>query len=74
MVFEKIVEVIGDTLGQSTEDITPETKFADMGIDSLDVTEIVMALEDEFGIEISLSDTKLQSVSDLVGLIEKIKG
>lgn len=74
MVFEKIVEIMGEKLGQNTDEITPETKFADMGIDSLDVTEIVMALEDSFEIEIELSDTKLESVSDLVELIDKIKG
>ena len=53
MEFEKIKEVIADVLDYSTDEITEETTFIDdLGADSLDVVQIVMQLEDIFGIEI----------------------
>ena len=50
--------------------ITMETKFADLGIDSLDVMELLMSLEEELGTEIEMGDNKVETVADLVKMIE----
>ncbi len=69
MVFEKIAGILAEKLDCDKADITLETKFADLGIDSLDITEIVMNLEDEFGVEIGM-DASIVSVALLVEKIE----
>lgn len=69
MVFEKIAQMIAEKIDCDVSEITPDTKFADLGIDSLDVTELVMNMEDEFGVEIPM-DTSVTKVSDLVAKIE----
>ena len=52
-VMERVKDIVADNLGVDREKITPETSFVnDLGADSLDTVELVMALEDEFGIEI----------------------
>lgn len=70
MVFEKIAQMIADKVDCDVSEITPDTKFSDLGIDSLDVTELVMNIEDEFQIEIPM-DTSMAQVSDLVAKIEE---
>jgi acyl carrier protein len=70
MVFEKIAQILAEKLDCDITDITSETKFADLGIDSLDITEIVMNLEDEFGFEIGV-DASIISVGLLVAKIEE---
>ena len=53
MVFEKIKNIIADQLGVVADDITLETNLTkDLEADSLDAVEIIMAIEDEFGVEI----------------------
>ena len=51
----------------------PESKFTDLGIDSLDTVELLMALEDEIGVEINL-DQKVLTLKDLDECIQKVKG
>ena len=51
-VFEKIRKIVADQLNVDVESITLETRFEDLNADSLDVVEVIMALEDEFGIAI----------------------
>ncbi|MBO4948294.1 MAG: acyl carrier protein [Peptococcaceae bacterium] len=51
-VFEKIKAIVADQLGVDPASITAETRFEDLNADSLDVVEVIMALEDEFGIAI----------------------
>ena len=51
-VFEKIRKIVADQLSVDVESITLETRFEDLNADSLDVVEVIMALEDEFGIAI----------------------
>ncbi len=69
MVFEKITGIIAEKISCDASTLTAETKFADLGIDSLDVTELVMNIEDEFSVELEV-DSSLQSVGDLVKLVE----
>ena len=72
-VFQKIVDTIVDAKGIDAASITPESNFKDLNVDSLDIAEMVMTLEDEFGITIELEEG-VTTVQDLVNLIERIKG
>lgn len=69
MTFEKVRELLADHLEISTEEITEETTFADLDVDSLDTVEIMMEMEDEFGIEIKPAEAG-KSVKELVAYIE----
>ena len=72
MEFEKIQKIISEVLGVDEDSITMETTFVDdLGADSLDVFQIIMALEEEFDIEIANEEAeKIVTVSDAV---EQIK-
>ena len=67
--FESIVKVISDYREMDPEEITLSTTFEDLALDSLDMTEILMGLEDEFGIAIE-PDEKLENVEQLVTFID----
>jgi acyl carrier protein len=71
--FERIKAIIVDQLGVDEAEVLPEAHFIDdLGADSLDTVELVMALEEEFGIEISDEDAeKIQTVGDAVKYIEE---
>lgn len=73
MVFEKVKERISDILGVDAEDVTMESSFIDdLGADSLDIVELIMALEEEFDIEIPDEEAeKIQSVGDVVDYIKE---
>ena len=70
--FEKIKQIIVDQLGVDDSEVTMEASFIDdLGADSLDTVELVMALEEEFGIEIPDEDAeKIVTVSDIIKYIE----
>ena len=70
---DKIKQIIADQLGVKKEEVTDNAKFVDdLGADSLDTVELVMALEEEFGIEIPDEDAeKMVSVGDAVKYIEE---
>lgn len=72
MVFEKVREIIVEQLNADESDVTMDTHLMkDLEADSLDAVEIIMAIEDEYGIEIPDEDAeKFQSVSDLVKFVE----
>lgn len=72
-IEEKVKEIIVEQLGVSAEQVTPEAKFIeDLGADSLDTVELVMAFEEEFGIEVPDDEAeKLQSVGDVIAFVEK---
>ncbi len=72
-VQEKITEIIVEQLGVKPEEVTPEASFVDdLGADSLDTVELVMALEEEFGLEIPDEDAeKIQTVGDAIKYIDE---
>ena len=72
MVFEKIKNIIADQLGVVADDITLETNLTkDLEADSLDAVEIIMAIEDEYDIEIPDEEAeKMQVGGDLVKFVE----
>jgi len=73
---DKIKQIIADQLGVKKEEVTDGAKFVDdLGADSLDTVELVMALEEEFGIEIPDEDAeKLATVGDALRYIEEKSG
>ncbi len=72
-VSEKVKKMIVDQLGVNESEVIPEAKFIDdLGADSLDIVELIMALEDEYGIEIPDEDAeKMETVGDAVKYIEE---
>lgn len=71
-VFEKIKNIIVDQLSVDEEEVTMETSFEDLNADSLDVVELIMALEEEFGLEISDEDAeKLTTVGAAVNYVKE---
>ncbi|MDD3905674.1 MAG: acyl carrier protein [Candidatus Omnitrophica bacterium] len=70
---DKIKQIIADQLGVKKEEVTDNAKFVDdLGADSLDTVELVMALEEEFGIEIPDEEAeKLITVGDALRYIEE---
>jgi acyl carrier protein len=70
-VADRIKKIVAEQLGVDEDQVTPEAAFMDdLGADSLDTVELVMALEEEFDIEISDEDAeKIQTVQDAVNYI-----
>lgn len=75
-VTSKVTKIIVDQLGVSADEVKPEAKFVDdLGADSLDLTELIMAMEEDFDIEIADDDAqKIQKVQDAIDYIEAKKG
>ena len=71
-IEQKIRQIIVEQLGVNPDQVTPDAKFIeDLGADSLDTVELVMALEDKFGSDIPDEEAeKLQSVGDVIKYIE----
>jgi acyl carrier protein len=69
MVFKVIAELIAERNECDVSEITMETSFSDLGIDSLDTVEMLMNLEDKIGKEIEL-DQPVETVGDLVRYVE----
>ena len=74
--FDKVKDVVLDKLGVEDSQITMEASFVDdLGADSLDTVELIMELEEEFGIEIPDEDAEnITTVGSAVGYIDKIQG
>ena len=72
---EKVKKIIVDQLGVAAEDVRPEASFIeDLGADSLALTELVMAMEEEFDIEIADEDAqKLLKVQDVMNYLKEKK-
>lgn len=73
--FERVREVLVDQLGVLTSEVSPQSNIrTDLGADSLDDVEIVMALEEEFNIDIDIDDFEgLAVVEDIVKYLERVK-
>ena len=70
MYFNIIAKIIAERTGCDVSAVTPESKFTDLGIDSLDTVELLMNLEDETGLEIEL-DEKVETVGQLDSFIQR---
>ena len=75
-IEEKVRSIIVDQLGVESDKVTADAKFIeDLGADSLDTVELVMAFEENFDIEVRDEEAeKLQSAADVVAYIEKVQG
>ena len=75
-IEEKVRSIIVDQLGVESDKVTADAKFIeDLGADSLDTVELVMAFEENFDIEVPDEEAeKLQSVADVGAYIEKVQG
>ena len=66
-MLEKVIEIVAKGLGTDAAELTAETTFESLGADSLDLFELVMALEDEYNIEIPAEElTELATVGDVI--------
>ena len=74
-IFEKIVKILSAQFKAEEEDITMETDIIeDLGADSLDVVDIIMAIEDEFKVEVPDTEVEnIKTVGDVVNYIENAK-
>ncbi len=70
-ILVKVKEMVASQLGKTEEEISPESSFIeDLGADSLDLVELIMSMEDEFGLEISDEDAEsIITVQDAVNFI-----
>jgi acyl carrier protein len=75
-ILEKITGIIAEQLDVPTDDVSPEKSFTDdLGADSLAIVELVLALEEEFGIKIPDDQVdSIKTVGDAVGYIKKHQG
>jgi acyl carrier protein len=75
-IEERVKDIIVDQLGVNADQVTPEAKFVeDLGADSLDTVELVMAFEEEFDIEVPDEEAeKLQAVADVISYINSQQG
>ncbi len=73
MIFEKVKDIIAEELGIEAETIQIDSDLAeDLGADSLDAIELIMAVEEAFDVEIADNEaTKIKAVSDIVSFLEK---
>lgn len=71
MVFEKVAGILAGNLGIDASKITLESTFEDLGLDSLDTVDLLMSIEEEFGVSIEPSES-LKTVGDVVNEIKKL--
>ncbi|MDP3181955.1 MAG: acyl carrier protein [Desulfobaccales bacterium] len=71
-VEDKVIDIIVDKLGVERSEVTPEAVFVDdLGADSLDLVELIMAMEEEFGFEIADDEAeKLRTVQDVTSFVQ----
>ncbi len=71
-VADQVKKIIVDQLGVSEDEVKPEASFIeDLGADSLDLTELIMAMEEEFGVEIDDDDAqKIMKVQDAIDYVQ----
>ena len=69
-MFEKLVSYASKQLELDPSEITKESTFESLGIDSLDIVEMIMDLESELGVELDLEDQKISTFGELADFIE----
>ena len=72
MIFEKIAALLAEQFSVDVDSITMDTSFEDLGADSLDIVELSMALEEEFGVE-EMEEDDLSGISTVGDLINYLK-
>ena len=74
-MFEKVCKMLGEQLGVDADSIKPEQEVVkDLGADSLDVVELMMSLEDEYGITLPESEVEsVKTVQDIVDMMNRIQ-
>ena len=68
--FERICEIMNEVAGVAREQVTPESTVDQLNLDSLDVTELILSIEDEFGILVE-DESQIRSVGDLLARLDK---
>ena len=69
-MYEKLVAYAAKQLDLDSSEITPDSTFESLGIDSLDVVEMVMDLESELGVELEMEDQKIATFGELADFID----
>ena len=72
MIFEKLAALLSEQFGVDVDSITMDTAFEDLGADSLDIVEMTMAVEEEFGLE-DMDEEDLSGISTVADLIRYLK-
>ena len=72
MIFEEIREVVSEQLGVDESEVTMDTTFEDLGADSLDLFQVVIEIEEKFGIQLEDAES-IKSIKDAVDYVEKKK-
>ena len=70
IMYEKLVKYASQQLELDASEISPESTFESLGIDSLDIVEMIMDLESELGVELDLEDQKIATFGELADFIE----
>ena len=69
-MYEKLVKYAAQQLELDIDEITPESTFESLGIDSLDIVEMIMDLESELGVELDMEEQKITTFQELADFIE----
>lgn len=69
-MYDKLVELAAKQLELDPEEITPDSTFDSLGIDSLDIVEMVMELESKLGVELDLEDQKITTFGELAEFVD----
>lgn len=69
-MYEKLVSYAAKQLELEVDEITPNSTFESLGIDSLDIVEMIMDLESELGVELDLEDQKISTFGELAAFID----
>ena len=72
MIFEKLAALLSEQFGVDVDSITMDTSFEDLGADSLDIVEMTMAVEEEFGLE-DMDAEDLSGISTVADLVRYLK-
>ena len=69
-MYDKLVKYAAQQLELDIDEITPESTFESLGIDSLDIVEMIMDLETELGVELEMEDQKITTFGELAQFID----